>query len=187
MYTRESEYDTRHGLTEAVIRSAVRIVTDPVDPLRQRIKFVVLNGKANREQAMIQVYSPTGAAGTKQTPAPGCQYHTPLIVPHHNVNTRLQSALVTHPRAVFEARAGLAQFLMTTERQNEVWRDQVFAWMQQIGNRQAELTKQVITGSGFGVEPTNPPHRDTPVPTFIADFDTAPTYEEARYPNPTFQ
>jgi hypothetical protein len=66
MFTRESEYDTRHGLTEAVIRAAVRILTDPLDPLRTRIKFVVLKGPPNREQAMIQVYSPTGAH--KQTP-----------------------------------------------------------------------------------------------------------------------
>jgi hypothetical protein len=118
--------------------------------------------------------------------APGCEFHAPLVVPHHAVNSKLDSALITHPRAIYERRAALAEFLMQTERETPEWRDRVFAIMQDLGTRQAELTKGAITGTAMGVEPENPPHRTTPVPTFTAEFDTRPPYEPAQYPNPTF-
>jgi len=203
MFTKERDYQTRHALVEYVLKGAIRLATDPTDPLQPRIKFVVLEGVANREQAVLHVFSPTGYEDTA-TFHKGCAFHTPLIVPKIFAPsaTSLRSALVVHPRAVYEYRAMLADFFMQTEQADFDWRNAVFETMNTLGQLQQTLTQNAVAGggtwrrgaevgagAGVGISElgaAGPGGKGQPKPTFVADFNTPAPYKQAIYPNPAY-
>jgi hypothetical protein len=110
-----------------------------------------------------------------------CVGRTPLVVPSRPGGSSVNTSLVLHPRAVWEGRAVIADFLRRMERQDAGWRNRIFALMQEMGEVQRTLTLQTL-----GRERSEESNA-SPRPTFVAEYQMNGPWLPPPYPDPRYR